>query len=149
MNLLEIACIVFSCVAAIHLELVAAIEEILHRRLPIVSCPKCCTFWAVLTWGCVNGVAAYGTGDVMAMAATAIKAVAVSFAAAWSAAWVELMMGAIDRLYLLTYGKIYPTAGAANANADSAVDALPNMRGEEASCDIQRKTAGDGSDETK
>jgi hypothetical protein len=49
----------------------------------------------------------------------------------------------------VTYGKIYPTAGAANANADSAGDALPNMRGKENDCDYQCGTAGDSSGETK
>jgi hypothetical protein len=152
MNLLEIACIVFSCVAASHLELVAAIEKILHRRLPIVSCPKCCTFWAVIiAEGCcdtaayMTGEAAYMTGEAAYVAgeaiATAVKAVATAFAAAWAAAWVELAMGAIDRLYLMAYGKIYAATDTADADTDGADDALPDVRGEE-DCNTECRTDG-------
>lgn len=82
-----------------HLGLIAAIEEKTESELPILSCPKCSTFWCSFvytTW-------AVGFSDIPLM-------LAVSFLASYSALWLELLEGYIDTLYLKLYEKIYRTA---------------------------------------
>lgn len=97
----DIACIVFVCVTANHLGLIEAIQLVLKwNTLPIVSCPKCLTFWMTLVYGCCN-TATYGT---------MITVLAVSFLASYSAIWLEMLEGYVDTLYLKCYEKIYPPA---------------------------------------
>ena len=113
--------ITFSAVAASHLGLVAAIERTVKHRLPIIGCPKCASFWAVLAYGALTSAS---PGDAPGV-------VAAAFLAAWAAIWLELAMGYTDQLYLRAYDKIYPAAGAAGADAPGATDAVPGMpRGE-------------------
>lgn len=115
--------ITFSAVAANHLGLVSAIERTVKHRLPILDCPKCMTFWSVL-----------GYGGASCDEATELPAVAaVALLAAWAAIWLELAMGFIDKIYLKAYGKIYPAAGTAGADAPGARDAVPGMPGAGAS----------------
>ncbi len=45
-----IACVIVACTSANHIGMVAAVEGILHRRLPIVNCQKCLTFWCTLAY---------------------------------------------------------------------------------------------------
>lgn len=111
--------ITFSVVAANHLGLVAAVEGVTGRQLPIVNCVKCGTFWAVLGYGI------YG-GD------TAIYATATAFLASWMAVWMELMMGAIDKLYLKIYDAIYTTTDDGDADTAGTDDALSCVRDGEA-----------------
>ena len=96
---IDIAGIVFACTAANHLGLIQAVETVIHRRLLIVSCVKCLTFWAVLVYELWR----VGFSDIPTV-------LAISFLSAWSAIWLDLFMGIIDKLYLKIYGKIYPTA---------------------------------------
>ena len=96
---IDIVGIVFACTAANHLGLIQAVETVIHRRLPIVSCVKCLTFWAVLVYELWH----VGFSDIPAV-------LAISFLCAWSAIWLDLFMGIIDKFYLKIYGKIYPTA---------------------------------------
>lgn len=102
---IDIAGIVFVCTAANHLGLIQAVETVIHRRLPIVSCVKCLTFWAVLVYELWR----VGFSDIPTV-------LAISFLSAWSAIWLDLFMGIIDKLYLKIYGKIYPTANAPDAD---------------------------------
>ena len=102
---IDIAGIVFACTAANHLGLIQAVETVIHRRLPIVSCVKCLTFWAVLVYELWR----VGFSDIPTV-------LAISFLFAWSAIWLDLFMGIIDKLYLKIYGKIYPTANAPDAD---------------------------------
>ena len=115
MNLQDIACIVFACTAANHLGLIDAVASLLRRRLPIVSCVKCFSFWAVLCYCLVGGLGV-------------VTSLAVSFLSAWSAIWLDLFMGIIDHLYIKVYGKIYPTADPADTDAISPSDPVPRLR---------------------
>ena len=105
MNFLDIVGIVFACTAANHLGLIKAVETVIHCRLLIVNCIKCLTFWAVLVYELWR----VGFSDIPAV-------LAISFLCAWSAIWLDLFMGIIDKLYLKIYGKIYPTANAADTD---------------------------------
>ena len=83
---IDIAGIVFACTAANHLGLIQAVETVIHRRLPIVSCVKCLTFWAVLVYELWR----VGFSDIPTV-------LAISFLSAWSAIWLDLFMGIIDK----------------------------------------------------
>ena len=98
--------ITFSAVAVNHLGLVAAIERTVKHRLPIVNCPRCLAFWAVLA----NGTWNIGNSDLSLTVAAALLA-------AWAAIWIELFMGFTDRLYMKAYEQIYPAADTADAGA--------------------------------
>ena len=114
MNLWDIAGIVFACTAANHLGLIQAVETVVRRRVPIVSCVKCFSFWAVLCYCLVGGL-------------SVITSLAISFLCAWSAIWLDLLMGIIDHLYILIYEQIYSTADAADTDALSANDTVSGM----------------------
>ena len=95
--------IVFACVAINHLGLVATIEGIVKRRLPVLNCPKCLSCWMVLAYQLLVGTAI-------------IPALASALLSAWAATWLHLMMGFIDQLYQKLYEQIYPTADSADAD---------------------------------
>ena len=103
---LDIASIVFACVTANHLGLVSAAEGVVGSKLPIVNCPKCCSFWCVLTYQLVTDC-------------NPLTSLAISFLASYVAIWLELCEGFIDSLYLTLYEKIYSE----NINDTSAADA--------------------------
>lgn len=95
-----IACVIIACTSANHLGLVAAVEDILHRRMPIVNCTKCLTFWSTLAY-CSVGC------DSIAALTHAIPAIlAASFIAAYTAIWLELLMACTDTIYNRIYEKI-------------------------------------------
>ena len=114
MNPWDIAGIVFACTAANHLGLIQAVETVVRRRVPIVSCVKCFSFWAVLCYCLVGGL-------------SVITSLAISFLCAWSAIWLDLLMGIIDHLYIFIYEQIYSTADAADTDALSANDTVSGM----------------------
>ena len=107
---IDIVSIVFVCVTANHLGLIGKIEEIMGEfpllkkfigkwnHIPVISCPKCFTFWSVLAYGLWS----VGFSDLPLL-------LAVSFLASYSAIWIELFEGFIDTLYQKLYDKIYPT----------------------------------------
>ena len=101
---MDVAGIVFVCVTMNHLGLIAAIEESMGKKLRIVSCPKCATFWSVLAYCAVC------CHDIISTFAT-------SFLASYAAIWLELFEGYIDTLYNKAYGKIYSAADNADAGA--------------------------------
>lgn len=107
----DIACIVFVCVTANHLGLISAILETVAKRhhLPIVSCPKCLTFWSVLVY---LGCGQTATDGI-------ITVLAISFLASYTAIWLELFEGYIDTLYLKLYGKI-TTANTDDTDSEDA-----------------------------
>ena len=112
--LIDIACILFACVAANHLGLVSAIESVTDTKLSVVSCPKCLSFWATMLYGLTH-IATTGP----------IACIAISFLNAWLAVWLELGMAYIDTIYLKLYEKVITTGNddtpAADANGgDSA-----------------------------
>ena len=104
MRWLDVALIVFSVVAANHLGLVAAAESIIHRRLPVVNCPKCAAFWGVIVYGIAVANSSLFTLH------SSLQILAAAFLSAWSAIWLDLFMGIIDHLYLKVYDSLYPTA---------------------------------------
>lgn len=117
---IDIASIVFACTAANHLGLISAMEEVTGRRLPIVNCCKCASFWGVLIYNCYN-IAAHWTGSV-------ITVLAISFLSAYSAIWLELIMGIVDYYYNKVYGKIYTTSDnppAADADEGNSAGTMP------------------------
>lgn len=100
MDWIDIACIIVACTSANHLGLVAAVEGILHHRLPIVNCAKCSTFWTTLIYCSV-------CCDIVAALTHSIPTIlAVSFLAAYAAVWLELLMACTDILYNYIYEKI-------------------------------------------
>ena len=94
MFLIDVAMILFSCVAANHLGLVHAIEKAIDRELPIINCPRCFSFWCVLFYMVLTGHAV-------------IASVATSFLCSALAPWVKLLMGFTDRKYNRLYDKIF------------------------------------------
>lgn len=90
MVLSDIAMITASATLMNHMGLVEAIEGVIHHKLPVVNCCKCCTFWCCLLYTLLAGVAV-------------IPSVALSFAAAYAAVWFELLLGIIDSIYTYIY----------------------------------------------
>ena len=136
MNWLDVLMIVFSAVAANHLGLVAAAESIIRHRLPVLNCPKCAAFWLVLAYGfgyeiCftttrhfvdVNDMVVYHFEYIL-------KLIAVAFLSAWSAVWLDLLMGIIDQLYIKVYDTIYPATDTPDTDTTGAGDAVPDVSG--------------------
>lgn len=106
----DIAWIVVACTSANHLGLIAAVERVLHRRLPVVNCPKCFTFWSTLAYllACflVGDDAPLRGGTIAAYLPAVPRMLAVSFLAAYSALWLELIMYFIDTIYNSIYDQI-------------------------------------------
>lgn len=107
----DIAGIVFVCVTMNHLGLVSAAEGVFKRRLWIIDCPKCSTFWGVLLY-------------LSVVRQDVITILAVSFLASYAALWVELLEGFVDSIYLKLYGKITTTDND-NTTAADADDGNP------------------------
>ena len=103
----DVALLVFSCVAANHLGLIAAIEEVLGRKLPIMNCVKCLSYWCVFFGTFFSGW-------------RIVEALAISFLSAYVAIWLELGMGFIDVQFGRLYENIYSSTG--NDSAADAVD---------------------------
>ena len=107
----DIAWIVVACTSANHLGLIAAVESLLHRRLPVVNCPKCFTFWSTLAYllACFlvgNNALLRGGSPITALLSAVPRMLAVSFLAAYSALWLELIMYFIDTIYNSIYDQI-------------------------------------------
>lgn len=112
----DIAWIVIACTSANHLGLIAAVESLLHRRLPVINCPKCLTFWSTLAYllACLltgDDALLRGGGPITALLSAAPRMLAVSFLAAYSALWLELIMYFIDTLYNSIYDQISKNNG--------------------------------------
>ena len=107
----DIAWIVVACTSANHLGLIAAVESLLHRRLPVVNCPKCFTFWSTLAYllACFlvgDDALLRDGGPITALLSAVPRMLAVAFLAAYSALWLELIMYFIDTLYNSIYDQI-------------------------------------------
>lgn len=134
MNWLDVLMIVFSATAANHLGLVAAAESVIRHRLPVLNCPKCAAFWMVLTYGfgCeIYFTAAHHFVDVNDMVAChfeyILEMLAAAFLSAWSAIWLDLLMGIIDQLYIKLYDKIYPTTDTTDTDALGTADPVSDV----------------------
>ena len=120
-NFWDIAGIVFVCTAANHIGPIPDIEAFLRRKLPVVGCIKCLTFWSVL----VYGLSCCGT--VAAAIEAAPRLLAISFLCAWASIWLDLFMGIIDHLYLIIYEQIYSATNPADTDALSASDTVSDV----------------------
>jgi len=121
MNWLDVLMIVFSATAANHLGLVAAAESVIRHRLPVLNCPKCAAFWSVIVYGVA--VANFTLFTLH----SSLQILAAAFLSAWSAVWLDLLMGIIDQLYIKLYDKIYPTADTPDADALDTADPVPDV----------------------
>jgi len=117
---LEIASILFSSVAINHLGLVAAVEKVIARPLPVINCPKCLSFWATLTYGC-----SVCCDSIAALPSALPHLFALSLLCAWLAIWLDLAMGIIDHLYIKVYDTFYPATTPTDPDAPSPSDSLP------------------------
>lgn len=117
---LDIVSILFVCVAANHLGLVEAIEKVSGRKLSIVNCPKCFSFWCTLAY-CLWETKAHHITSVLA----------ISFLNAYLALWLELGMGFIDYIYNKVYETIYESAAdntpATDPDADNSAGSMPEL----------------------
>ena len=121
MNFWDIAGIVLVCTAANHIGPIPDIEAFLRRKLPVVGCIKCLTFWCVLVYGLVC------CGTVAAAIEAAPRLLAISFLCAWASIWLDLFMGIIDHLYLIIYEQIYPTTDTTDIDAISTADTVSDV----------------------
>lgn len=83
--------------------------------VPVIGCVKCLTFWLVLIWSVATGM-------------NALQAIALSFALAYCAVWLDLLMGFADNQYLRFYAKYNEAAEAAEAvttPAQPKADTMP------------------------
>ena len=123
MNWLDVLMIVFSVTAANHLGLVAAAEDIIHHRLPVLNCPKCATFWMVLVYGLgceINFTTTHQFEHILEL-------IAAAFLSAWSAVWIDLLRGIIDKLYIKVYDTIYSTANPPDTDALDTADPVSDV----------------------
>ena len=124
MNFLDIASIVFVCTAANHLGPIPDIEAFIRWKLPVIGCIKCLTFWSVLVYGLIC------CDTIAETIEEAPRLLAISFLSAWSAIWLDIFMGVIDKLYLIIYEQIYPTEHQADTDEIGAADSLSDVPGE-------------------
>lgn len=118
----EAALVTISAVLFIQMGLSSAIQENLHFRSRIASCPKCATFWSVLAYLLLTGNAL-------------VISVAASFICAYSAQWLALAYDALAVLYNSIYESITETKDAASVTgpgeddpaAPSAADEVSEM----------------------
>ena len=121
MNWLDVLMIVFSATAANHLGLVAAAENIIRHRLPVLNCPKCAAFWSVIVYG-----VAVANSSLFTLHSS-LQILAAAFLSAWSAVWLDLLMGIIDQLYIKLYDKIYPTTDTPDTDALDTADPVSDV----------------------
>ena len=98
-----VACIVFVCTAVNHLGLIKAVIGVFFKKretLPIISCPKCLSFWSVMTYGVAEANSSLFTLN------SSLRLLAIALLCSYLALWLNLIMYAIDTLYNRIYGKI-------------------------------------------
>ena len=99
----EVALITISCVLFIQMGLSDAIGSLLHIKIRVTSCPKCCCFWACLIYGLTQGN-------------SIVVSVATSFIASYCAMWMALLYDSLAILYNYFYEQI-------TKNQDTSKDA--------------------------
>lgn len=118
----EVALITVSAVLFVQMGLSDTIQDVIHFRSRIASCPKCVSFWSVLAY-CIlteRGV---------------IVSVASSFICAYVALWIALAYDALALIYNTVYESITETKdtasdagpGPASPDATTASDEVPQM----------------------
>ena len=113
----DVVLVMVVAVLANHMGLIEAIENIVHRKLLVLNCSKCLTFWLSII--CCSLESVQWT-----------LALATSFTAAYTATWLELFFGFLSKQYEKIYYKIYPEAeaGTSAANSESAAPGLSDVR---------------------
>lgn len=120
---MDIVCIIISCTLANHLGLTTSIESIIRHQLPIVRCSKCFTFWSVMAYTVMSGMAIH-------------VCTAIAFASALAALWLELMLSVVDYYYIKIYENhnieddTTTAATASDTDSRDTSDTLPKMRQE-------------------
>jgi hypothetical protein len=110
MNELEdIGLLILTCVLANHMGLISAIETVIGRRLPIVNCIKCSTFWSVLVFCLLSRL------DM-------VISIPISFLSSYMAIWLELFFGYIDTCYEKIYNAIYKDSETTTQTGSSNTD---------------------------
>ena len=89
----EAAMLVVGCVLFVNMGLSDAIQQRLGFRSSILSCPKCCSFWASLIFLIFNGC-------------RLAIAVGASFLFSYLALWADLGLSALNKIYNELYTKI-------------------------------------------
>lgn len=92
----EAALLAVSCVLFVQMGLSGAIQETLHFKSQILSCPKCLTFWSVLVWNLAHNT-------------PAVMSVAASFILSYAALWAALILDGLTVLYNSLYNAITET----------------------------------------
>ena len=121
MNWLDVLMIVFSATAANHLGLVAAAENVVRHRLPVLNCPKCAAFWSVIVYG-----VAVANSSLFTLHSS-LQILAAAFLSAWSAIWLDLLMGIIDKLYTKLYDTFYPTTDTPDTDTIDTADTVSDV----------------------
>ena len=115
---LDIALISCICTLANHMGFISGVEKVIKRKLIILNCVKCSTFWIVLIY-CI-----FNRFDV-------IESIAISFFSSYLAIWLELFFGFIDVCYGGIYKKIYKdsevTAEETNSNYNDTTCSASEM----------------------
>lgn len=120
----EAALIMVSCVLFVQMGLSGAIQEVLHIKSRVASCPKCLTWWICLAYLAVHG---YGI----------VLSVAASFILSYCALWLALAYDALATIYNHAYETITrgtsedSEAAAGEAGPETDSDAVPQMQIEE------------------
>ena len=116
----EAALIMVSCVLFVQMGLSEAIQETLHIRIRIASCPKCLTWWICCAYLVLHD---YGI----------VTSVAASFILSYCALWLALIYDALATLYNHAYETI--TRGTApdpdadpDGNDPEGPDGVPQMQ---------------------
>lgn len=97
--------ITIACVLFVQMGLSEAIQGRLHFTSELLSCPRCCSFWANLAYFIIAGT-------------PLVVTVSASFLCAYAALWLALGYDAAAALYNRAYEYISKTNGASTgANA--------------------------------
>ena len=110
----EVVMIMFSCVAANHLRLVAAVEDVVKFDIPIVNCPKCFTWWSLMLYGL------FAHENIFVVTAT-------SFLFAYIAMWVNLALAITDSIYNSIYDTIFSATNKADGGAQHPYGDMPDV----------------------
>ena len=116
----EAVLIMVSCVLFVQMGLSEAIQETLHIRIRIASCPKCLTWWICCAYLVLHD---YGI----------VTSVAASFILSYCALWLALIYDALATLYNYAYETITRgTAQDPDADPDGGdpegPDGVPQMQ---------------------
>lgn len=91
--------IMITAVIVNHMGLIEAIEKVINKKLPVLNCAMCLTFWSTLVWLSISRFKPYGWFVIVP---------AIASVAAYLVPWLELLFGLLSILYEKVYKKIFP-----------------------------------------